>query len=268
MPSHNQGYPITIDGVASSTIPEYICHKIKRQLVGRRRHTTVPVPGFEGGWLFPERAGFRQITLESSVLADSFPSGRRSAVRAIAAWADQHEWVKLICGDDPDYFNLVILDDTPDVDEWREVGSFDLVFLAQPYAISTAIQTDQHVAASDSDTFSVDNDGDARTYPIITLTPDSSATSTTISVGDRDMTYTTTVTNAGKLTINGLARVVHTGVNVDTDVIGDFTGASISMGGLTVAQFPWLDPGSNQIDINMVGSGGWTADVVWRERTR
>lgn len=266
MPSHNQGYNVTIDGVSSSTIPEFICHQVGREMVGERRHVVQPIAGLEGGWLFPEQPGMRRITLDCSVLADSFPAERRTAVREVAAWADKTEWVKLVLGDDPSYFNLVILDEVPDVEEWRQLGEFDLVFLAQPYALSTAIQSHQEVSGVDNKTFQISVGGDARTYPIIEVIPNANATKGTFTVAGRSVIYNDAITTT--LTLNGIAKVVHTGANVDTDVVGDFTGATISMGAITTAKFPWLDPGTRNITVNFPGSGGWTANVKWRNRTR
>ena len=266
MPSHNQGYPITIDGVASSTIPEYLCQKIKREIVGERRHEIKLIPGVAGGLLVPQQPGMKKITLESALIADSFPVARRDAARAIALWVDKLTWVKMVCGDEPDFFNWVILDNTPETDEWREIGEFTLEFLAQPYGISNTISTDTHTAGSESDTVALNTvTGEIKTYPVIELTSSGTTTATIVTLNGRTLTYSTQIDDGESITIDCIAKVVQEGTITDTDVVGDFDAAALSMGGVS-GQFPWLEVGANSIDIEMTGSSGWDLDIRWRSR--
>lgn len=265
MPSHNQGYPITIDGVASSTIPEFICNSIKRQLVGARRHTLEEVPGLEGAWLFPEEPGLKEITLECDLLADSFPTGRRAAARAIAAWAEKFTWVKMICGDDPDWFNWVILNDGSDLDEWRHLAEFDLVFLAAPYAISNSISTHNEVSATASKTFNVNVGGSVKTYPVIEFDPATSVSGVTITINGRTIEYTPSAPFNTNRTFNSIAKITEIGANTDVNIEGDWSGANLSMGPMVQIQYPSFLPGVNSVQIE-TPSGGWEVDISWRNR--
>lgn len=265
--AHNQGYEVTIDGVSSTTIPEYICERVTRKLVGDRRHTVELVPGREGGWLIPEQPGMRQITIVSHVLADTFPTGRRDAIREVANWADQQTHVKLILGDDPNVFHWAVLQDNPDIDEWRERGSFDLVFNALPYAESINIQEHIEVSATSSKTFNVVVDGDVFTRPTIEIVPTGATSAVAVTIAGRTLTHTAALATLVKRTVNCLARVVEVGGNTDTDLTGEFNPALLSMPGVT-GTFPYLSPGTNSVQIVCTGATGFTATLKWRDRYR
>lgn len=268
MPSHNQGYAVSIDGVASSTIPEFLCQVVNRRLVGSRRHTVEEVPGLPGGWLFPEAPGMREITLECAVIADSYPLDRRGAIREVANWVDKSGFVKMVISDEPDVFNWVTLRDAPDIDEWREVGLFELPFLALPYAFTTAIQSHNEVAVTSAKTFNVEVNGDVEVRPVITISGTAGANSVAeVTIGDDTLTHTATLAGGVIRNINCLARVVEDTANGDPDVDGSFDVANLSMAGVS-GTFPKLQPGTNSVTITLTGTGSWTADITWRDMYR
>lgn len=263
---NGKGYTITYDGVASTSIPEFICHSIRRQLVGERRHTIEKVAGMPGGWLFPEQAGTRLIEIEASVLADSWPADRREAVRAVANWLDKDSFKKLILGDDPAVYNMAILNEAPQIDEWRDLGSFTFAMLAMPYTYALAISEVTDSSLSASDTVVIPVLGDVYTEPIIEVTaPGGGISSVQITLNGRQLVYSTAITSANKININCISKTVHTGAIADTDLQGTFNPATLSMATVS-GQFPYLLPGNNNLSI--VSATGAAVKVQWRDRYR
>lgn len=263
MVQHNQGYEVTFDGVSSDTIPEYICERVNRQLIGARRDGVEMIPGMPGGWLFPEQPGMRTITLVSHVLADSFPLPRRSALNDVANWVDKPRFCKLILGDDPGVYNMAVLAVAPDLEEWREHGAFELEFQALPYTFDLAVQTDTEVSASASKNYNIDVVSDIPVDFESTVTVTGPCTAVIWSVNGRSLTVTRSIPTTTSVTMNGVGKVVNTGVLYDTDLQGDFNPATLVMANVT-GRFPKLNPGANSITVTAIGSTGFTANTYWR----
>jgi predicted phage tail component-like protein len=261
------GYSINYDGVASSTIPEYICQQVTRQLVGERRHTVAPVPGLEGGWVFPEAAGMRLIKIDSAVLASTWPVNRRAACRAVANWLDKPTMRKLIIGDEPNVFNRAILNTSPDIEEWRQKGAFSLEFMALPYTYDTTISSSGTLTSGSSPLIAtITAGGDVFTEPVIEVTaPGSGTTLNSFTLNGRVLGYATPMAPSAKITINCISKVVTTGASIDTDIDGTYNSNNLSMTAVS-GQFLYLLPGANTFEVS--GTPAVSIVVKWRNRYR
>lgn len=261
-----KGYTVTYDGVASTGIPEFICHTVARQLVGARRFDVIDVGGLEGGWLFPEQPGFRQISIAASILADSYPTGRRQAVRQVANWLDKSTMKKLIVSDDPGVYNMAILDSPVDVEEWRQHGILPLSFLCHPFTYDIAVQTFSEVAGTGNDSFVIPVDTDVYTWPVIEITTAGALTGVSVILNGRELTRAAAIGATSKITINCISKVVTTGANIDTDLQGTYNPANLSMGNVS-GLFPYLVDGNNTLEVE-ANAAGYTVAVTWRGRYR
>lgn len=261
-----RGYTVTFDGVASTTIPEFMCHTVTRELVGARRFDVIDVGGLEGGWLFPELPGFKKITIDASVLASGFPGPRRDAVREVANWLDTPTMCKLIISDEPGVYNMAILDSSVPVDEWRHRGTLPLSFLCQPYTYDITVQNHSDTASAADDTFTFDVDTDVYTWPVIEITAGGALGSIGLTLNGRELIYNQSIAAAGKITINGISKIVTTGANIDTDLQGTYNPANLSMANVS-GLFPYLVNGSNSLVVDGTLTG-YTVSINWRGRYR
>jgi len=261
------GYAITYDGVANSTIPEFICQQVTRQLVGERRHVVAPVPGLEGGWVFPESPGMRLIKIDAAVVSTTYPVNRRVACRAVASWLEKPTMRKLIIGDEPNVFNKAILNVSPDIDEWRQKGTFSLEFLAMPYTYDTTISSSGTLTSGSSPLIAtITAGGDVFTEPVIEVTaPIGGTTFNAFTLNGRVFGYNTAMAAGDKITINCISKVVTTGASIDTDIDGTYNSNNLSMVGAT-GLFLYLLPGANTFEVS--GTPGVSIVVKWRNRYR
>lgn len=267
-----KGYTITFDGVASTTIPEFICHRVRRGAVGSSRTEFKLIPGFEGAWVYPEKRGPRRITIEASVLAPTFPGGRRDAVTAVADWLDKPGLRSLQIGDETNRYYMAVLTSEMEVDEWRELGKFSLEFTALPYAYSTSISTQSlslvpNAAAS---TFTIPDGVDA--YPVIELAVPSGGgdlTSFDLVVNGRTLSYGNPIVAGNTITISSLAFVTIAGANPDLTLTGAFDPNTVAMNNVS-GQFPILHAATTQSVRLLTGGSGptVTATIKWRRRYR
>lgn len=262
---NGKGYTITYDGVASTTIPEFFCERVKRNLVGARRHTTEYVPGREGAWVFPELPGLREIEVECGILADSFPLPRRGAVRDVARWIGSADTMRpMIISDDPDLFEMALLDGAPDVDEWRQLGRWKMKFIAMPYSYAVEAQEVEEVASSGLDTFALNVAGDVFSEPVIQITAAGALGSVELTLNGRTLVYDDIIGAADTVTFNSISKTVTLGVNEDIDLIGYFDVADLAMQHVS-GLFPYLVPGANTLQVDAAVSG-YTVNVQWRDR--
>ena len=261
---------VTWNGVSSSTIPELVIGKVTRQLLGEARGTHKTVPGREGAWFFPEKRGLREITLECFVEAASLGTDRRDAITAVADWADVETEARLIISDEPGVFYEAVLVRPPSPDEWREFGVFDLVFLAQPYALATTVTA--HETSGDADfTETWDAGLEVPTYPVITVTPtNGTITSFELTVNGQTLSFTGVIADDQTITINSISAVVTEGVNEDTELTGAYDPNTAIMSGVS-GVFPVLLPPSDNSYHFQVLAGTATAvtvEVIYRLRYR
>lgn len=266
------GQEVTWAGVSSVTIPELVCGKATRTLLGESRGTYVSIPGRPGSWHFAEQPGRRKISLECFVeaAAGSFPAGRRDAVTAVADWLDVAGDNYLILGDEPGIFYKASLITPPEVEEWREVGQFTLEFMVDPYSYD-ANTTTYAWSAVDDVAISVDFGLAVFSYPVFQITPTNgtSLTGFTLRDNDRTLTYNTAVLTGNTVTINATAMAVLAGTNTDVNVTGAYDPVDLLMTGVT-GSFPLLYPGINELEIITLGGDVTTYDIsiLYRKRYR
>ena len=264
------GYEVTWAGVSSTTIPQLVCGKITRKMLGSHRGTFVDVPGRFGSWYFTEERGRRQITIECFIEAanSSVPAGRRDAVTAVADWLDTNRESTLILGDDPLVFYNAVLVDIPDVDEWREVGIFDLTFSTEPYSYGLSPTVEVfNLATGVGDTF--DFDLLAPTYPVIEVknTSGSSVAGFTFTLGGRSIEYGDTMVDDEVVTINSIGVAVLAGASDDTNLTGAYEVGDLAMTQVT-GQFPILRPDINSFGIVSTAASTFEVTIRYRKRFR
>lgn len=264
------GYTVTVDGVASTTIDGLICERVTRRLVGTDRSVTREVAGMEGAWRFPDKRGLRTITLDMAVVADSFPYVRRETLREVANWVDNPDYVQLIISDEPGVYNKAFLANEPDIEEWRELGTFQLEFMAQPYSFSIDT-TEETLALSPSIPNTLAVTDKVPVYPVIELTANGgNLAGFQLEVNGRTLTHLDTVASAGTITISSLSFTVADGVNSDLNLEGTFNEAALIMLN-TTGEFPILTEGTNDFLLTPEPGSSATSvtlDFYWRERFR
>lgn len=265
-----KGYTVTFDGVASTTFPSLICEKVTRRLVGKDRSVTREVSGMEGAWRFPDKRGLRTIILDMAVVSDGFPTPRRDDLREIADWVDKQGFLKLAISDEPGVYNLAFLANEPDIDEWRELGTFSLEFSAMPYTYSDTISTDLLTLTPSGANIWASAES-IPVYPVIELTPVGGVlTGFTLQVGEFSLSYQDLIADGDTITISSLNFTVSLGANTDTDLAGTFVFGDLNMVNVS-GTFPVFILGNN--DVLLTESGGSTAitvdlDIYWRSRYR
>lgn len=252
------GIEVVWNGVSSTDIPELVFSNPVRQLLGGHRGSFLDIPGRRGSWYYPDFRSRRQITLPGFILSDTFPTGRRDAVTALADWADVEGEAHLILGDEPTVFYEAVLTDTGDTEEWRELGTFELTFMVNPY--SFALDTSSVLENADDD-FSDTIDFDLLTVvlPVIEITPtDGTITAFTLEINGETLSYTGLINMGDTLTINSIAAVVVEGTGVDIELIGVYDPGALVMGYVT-GTFPYLQPGANS--FHFVRVSGTATDI-------
>lgn len=272
-----KGYEVIFDGVSSTTIPEFICHEVKRSLVGSNRNVLVDVPGKEGAWLFVEKRGNRRIEIEASVLtlngsSPTYPGARRDALTAVADWLDLPGYRKLEIGDRPGIYYLAVLDTAVDVEEWRHLGKMKLSFSCEPYAYENSITT--WTSADDLSgtpiTFTFADKVDA--YPIVdVLAVGGNIPGFALEVNGYQLECPGVLLSGATRSINSLAYVVINGPNSDTTLNGTIAFGSVLMPDGS-GSFPVLRAGNNPQTVRLVNTSGATGTATitmkWRRRVR
>lgn len=256
---------VTWNGTASSSIPELVIGKVTRRMIGNVRGSYVSVAGREGAWFFPEKRGVREITMECFVAAESYPTDRRDAITAVADWLDVEVEAALSLSDEPGVYYMATLAETPSPDEWRELGTFEINFLAQPYSLDNTISSE--VQSGDANfLFSFDPGLDIPVYPVIQITPNNG---TIVDLEFGDLLFAGSIPNGQTLTINSISATVTSGVSVDVEVTGAYDPQNMVMNGVS-GVFPTLVPGPNSFSV--VNSAGTATDITvemtYRKRYR
>lgn len=265
------GYTLTFDGVESTTIPGFICEKVTRRLLGKNRAVLREIAGREGAWLFGEKRGLKNIKVDGAIVAEGFPTERREALRDLANWLDKEGFKRLIISDEPDVFHRATLDNEPDLDEWRELGTFTLEFLAEPYAYANELsnRVDEIEGPSGSVSFGIPDELPA--YPIIEITINGGdITGGSLTVNGLPGFHDVPMLSGTTHTINSLVFMALEGDNTDTELDGilptSYTHISDYRG-----FFPIFLPGVNNVSYAMdPGSTATsvTLDITWRRRYR
>lgn len=256
------------NGVSSATIPELVIGPVTRRMLGDIRGTYVPVAGREGAWYFPEKRGMREIRMECHVEAASFPTARRDAITALADWLDVEVQASLSISDEAGVYYEATLAEPPTPEEWREFGVFDLVFLAQPYALDDLVSSE--IQNGDDDFFFAFDPGiDIPVYPVIQITPNDGTIVDLQVGGPSGLIFLGSIPMGQTLTINSISATVTSGVSIDTQVTGAYDPQDMVMNGVS-GVFPVLESGANSIRI--VNQSGTATDITvefnYRKRYR
>lgn len=260
---------LTLNGVAlSAAVPTALVLRVERELVGKRRHSDVEIPGRAGSWRFDEEPGNRTIRVWIDIQADSFEA-RRAAVRELAYWCDIGTTANLVVSDEPDRYHEAILDDEPNPEEWLVRAEIPLRFTAGPYALSSTLSTQTVTATTnpDSDTFSIPDAVTAE--PVLEITPTGGAlTSFVLTVNGYVLTWSGNLAAGTTLTISSISDTVSTGPNTDVNLTGAFVVGDLDM--VDVAgEFPLLLPGSTSWSFEWTGGATSVGiEFTWRERSR
>lgn len=261
---------VTLNGVALSTaVPDAIVTRVERQLVGKRRHTDVEIPGRAGAWRFDEEPGNREIEISIHIGSTSF-ADRRSACRALADWSDPGTTTQLIVADEPDRYHEAILERSPTPEEWLvDVEDIPLRFVVGPYALAVTPSTETvNVGASpDSGTFTIPDEVIAE--PVIEITPAGGAlTSFTLTINGNTLTWSGSILSGETLTISSLSDTVTVGPNNDVYLIGAFDLEDLDMADVD-GTFPLLVSGETAWSIEYAGGAtSLVLEFTWRERSR
>jgi predicted phage tail component-like protein len=260
---------LTYNAVAlSSAVPAANVVQVSRQLVGRRRHERVQVPGRAGSWFFPEEPGDRDLVAELVIVADGLDD-RRASVRALADWADLPSPARLVLSDEPDRFHEAILDRSADPAEWLTAAKISLPFSVGPYAI--ALATSEQVLSISGfpagGTFEIPDEVNA--LPVVEITPtNGTLTSFTFAVNGYAISWAGNLTSGNTITVSSLSDTVTTGPNGDVNLTGAFDRTALTMADVS-GEFPLLLPGANPWTMTRTGTATTaTVRLLWRERFR
>lgn len=261
----------TFDGVDSSTIPELLVVRVRRPLVGARRDEYVEVPGREGFWLFPEKAGGRPITIEFDLLADSF-ADRRAAVIELADLLDSPAGLaQLIVDDEPDRFHLCRLASAPDPDEWLVHGAFSVDLHAEPYS-QRIVPSSEAWAAASAVAHPWTPGDTVEAWPEIELTANGgTVTSFSLNVNGDVLVYALGglgLTAGQSLTVSSLSFTVCRGLSQDPDLVGAFDPDDLDMPTVS-GDFGSIVAGANDVTLTYTGTAPTVSRTVrWRRRSR
>lgn len=260
---------VTWNGISSATIPELVIGKVQRKMIGDNRTILREIPGREGSIPFGERPGMREFRMECYVQALTFVPGRRDAVTEVADWLDVEGQAALTISDEPGVYYEAVLGDPPDPDEWREVGTFEIRFKCQPYALDTNVTT--RTVNGDADFVDSWDPGiTSPVFPVIEITPtNGTLTGFEFTMNGETLVWSGALADDETLTLNSISAVVLLGASGDVMLTGAYDPANLSMSGL-FGSFPELVPGVN--NWQFVSTGGTataiTVEISYRKRYR
>lgn len=260
---------ITWNGISSATIPEFTIGKITRSMLGSMRGELTEVAGKEGGWFAAERRGLRELRAECFIVVDDSVN-RRATLRKVADWLDVESVTVLELSDEPGILYKAYVDDVSEIDEWREAGSFEIVWKTDPYGYSSTISTRNYAATSAVASTWTPPDN-VYASPEIRVTADGGTiTSLTVNVNGDIMVYVPAlaITAGNAATISTVSFTVVTGAGIDTNLDGLFNPVNLDMSGIT-GDFGSIIPGLNSITLTRAGTATtMTVNIRWRRRYR
>lgn len=194
----------------------------------------VDIPGRDGSIHFPGSFKDRPPEVEFSTTTKTLPELRQLA-RQVAAWLHSKRHEVLVFDDEPDVYYMAKVANQLDLEQTVAMGRFSVQFNCEPLAYSIAADTwEQAVTAGAS--YTITNAGTYSALPVITITAGSQITGLVLTVEDKTLTYTGTLTAGQSLIIDcGKYQATKAGVNAMGDVSGDF---------------PVLYAGDNELTIN------------------
>lgn len=262
---------ITWNGIPSSSIPELVVGPVNSQLIGKPRGSQIEVPGRDGSWFFGDSRGRRTLTAECFVLADTF-QGRRDAVEAVAEWFDVETQAYLVISDRVGVYYEAIITEAPDVDEWRQLGKFELAWEINPYALADEITVESFVTTVADFTHNWDAGLDTNVFPVIEVRPNNGTIDGfTLQVNSQDLYYAgPVIADDQTVAVNSIAAIVTSGLSTDTDLTGAYNPATVIMQSVA-GYFPILIPPSTNSVRFLRGTGtatNVTVTISYRKRFR
>jgi predicted phage tail component-like protein len=226
-------------------------------MIGRPRGPKVVIPGRAGFIHFDQPPGSRTITAECFI-EGATPQERRDRFELLADWLDVQLQSPLILSDTADVFYLGVVEDSDEAQEWRDYGTFELIWEVQPYSYGLT-PTEETWSSGVSETHNWDPEVKALVYPVIEITPtNGTLTSFDLVTNDDTLLYVGNVSNGATITINSIGAVVLAGVSNDVELTGAYDHNDLSMAGVA-GQFPVLIPGTNSVQFI---KGGGTATAI------
>lgn len=270
---NGKGYTITVNGVTSmDAIPKFGVEVVRRRMYGQNRDVFLNVAGRAGAWRFAEKRGMRTIVIEAYVLADSFPLSRREELVKVADFFDSEDWLKMTISDEPDRFYVCSHVSEVEMQEWRELGRFELEFSAEPYAyaLDLSIESGTIPMIGRMDDFSIDDAIDA--YPVIEITPDADTTGLTLNCNGYILNVNAPVYAGTTITVTSVNYMVYFGENQDPELDGNFSLDLVTTADAS-GSFPVLlaDLDQQEIDVNPElpsSDVNFEVTVTWRRRFR
>ena len=258
--------------VSSTVVPNLVLGQVWRPLLGAPRNVHTYIPGRPGSWVTPGKPGLRHLRVEGYIQS-SDPTARREAIEALSDWLDVEGEAHLTISDMPDRYYLATLGAMSDPEEWRETGTFELVWDIQPYSLGETISNEDW--SSDND----DNHTFSPTlytpvWPVIYITP-TNGTLTGFTIENNGDTLTVddiSVASTHTIVVNSLVPIVYydDAPFYDAELTGAFPAASIILVGVS-GNFPTLLPDIVN-NIHFVKTGGtataFTVHVEYRASYR
>lgn len=264
------GVDITWNAISSTTIPGIVFTNPNRQLLGEFRGSLQLIPGRRGSWFFPEVRGRRTISVPGYILREGDFDARRATMETLADWLDIDIQGRLIFSDDPTVYYEAVVGDCGNTDEWRDLGTFELQWMVNPFAWDLTLT---NLILSATATYNTTFDPAIKTplYPIIEVKPtDGTLTEFGLTINGQSIHWLGgSLAMNSTLTIDSLSAVVTTGVNTDVELTGAYNPASVTMSGVT-GQFPYLLPGVNTFNFTKT-TGTATAitiKIIYRKAYR
>lgn len=260
---------ITWNGISSESVPGLTIGPVKRSLIGTPRGPKLVIPGRAGFIHFDQPPGSRKITVQAFIEGDN-SQDRRDRFELLADWLDVQLESRLIISDTSDVFYLGTIEDSGDAEEWRQVGTFELVWEVQPYSYDLNPTIELWTSGVNT---THDWDPDLRTLvnPVIEVKPtNGTLVGFDLLVNGDVISYGGTVSSGSIITINSIAAVVLEGASGDTELTGAFNPVALSMASVS-GQFPALLPGvTNSVTFQKLGGTATTIDikVIYRKTYR
>lgn len=180
-------------------------------------------------------------------------------MEALADWMDVQSEANLTISDEAGIYYTGVATNFPDPSEWREVATFELEWMVQPYSFDNSITTEAWTADAD-DTHTWSPGLKTFTYPVIELSPtNGTLTGFNLTVNGDTLSYTGEILEDQIITINSIAPIVTLGANLDTQLTGAYDQTNVFMAGFSGA-FPELSPATNNV-VTFVRTGG-TATAI------
>lgn len=226
-------------GLKYKNIHSYTTHGLimlskNRTLLPATSDEYADIPGRDGSILFPGSMKDRNLEVEFSTSTKTLPELRQLA-RQIAAWLYSTRTAALIFDDEPDLYYMAKVANQLDLEQTVAMGRFSVQFRCEPLAYSIAADTWEQAATAGA-TYTINNGGTYEALPVITITAGTQITGFVLTVEDKTLTYTGTLTAGQSLIIDcSKYQATKAGVNAMGDVSGDF---------------PVLYTGENELTIN------------------